>query len=346
MATSRNVMYNFSQSFVKTITRGDLVRVVAIERGFHCSNGALSDSKQPKDHPEHKDDKSFKNEQSQRSHHYQNYHRRAYEKKRSFYTNEREQNSNDTNSKVSYSFASGANHYERLNLTPQAELSDIKSSYYSLSKQYHPDVAAKDDVQAAERFRLITESYDILSDSKARADYDKSLNLISPPNPDAVWTPKSSDSNQVEFNAIYRMRQADQIFRFRQEEELEREKRLYPQKFKAGNFDRVGDKRSLGEQIDLLDKQIDYLKDNYTNDVYKSALFEHALRRRYVLGAKFNQSQSSQKFATRSSSNDGLIVSFFGVLIMVVFASQFMFRNEQSEKMDDLWHNRKEKTES
>src|SRR4029079_16227630 len=47
---------------------------------------------------------------------------------------------------------------------------EIRSAYRKLARQYHPDVNAEGD--AAERFRQVTEAYEVLSDAERRQRYD------------------------------------------------------------------------------------------------------------------------------------------------------------------------------
>jgi hypothetical protein len=60
--------------------------------------------------------------------------------------------------------------YERLNLEPEASDRDIKKAYRKLSVEYHPD--KNPGQQAIERFREITEAYEMLSDKEKRVIYD------------------------------------------------------------------------------------------------------------------------------------------------------------------------------
>lgn len=66
------------------------------------------------------------------------------------------------------------NHYERLNLRPDASHVDIKKSYFSLSKAHHPDTN-RSDPNASHTFSLLSESYKVLSDPHARATYDRDV---------------------------------------------------------------------------------------------------------------------------------------------------------------------------
>ena len=79
------------------------------------------------------------------------------------------------------------NHYEILDVSRSSSQSAIKEAYYKLSKQYHPDRNPGDD-NASDKFRKITEAYDVLSNIDAKRDYDNSLALE-----DAKSSPYSSN---------------------------------------------------------------------------------------------------------------------------------------------------------
>ena len=61
--------------------------------------------------------------------------------------------------------------YDVLGIEPGATLDEVKRAYRALAKEFHPD-ANPDDTVAANRFREVTEAYDLLSDPERRADYD------------------------------------------------------------------------------------------------------------------------------------------------------------------------------
>jgi curved DNA-binding protein CbpA len=63
--------------------------------------------------------------------------------------------------------------YLRLEVAPDSSHQEIVRAYRRLVHGAHPD-ARPDDSEAAQRFREITEAYDVLSDPLRRASYDRS----------------------------------------------------------------------------------------------------------------------------------------------------------------------------
>lgn len=68
--------------------------------------------------------------------------------------------------------ANKRDYYEVLNVDKNASDADIKKAYRSLAKKYHPDVNPGDEAAEA-KFKEINEAYEVLSDSKKRAQYDQ-----------------------------------------------------------------------------------------------------------------------------------------------------------------------------
>lgn len=62
-------------------------------------------------------------------------------------------------------------YYEVLGLSKGASAQEIKKAYRKLSKQYHPDINKAPD--ADEKFKEITEAYEVLSDDNKKAQYDQ-----------------------------------------------------------------------------------------------------------------------------------------------------------------------------
>lgn len=63
-------------------------------------------------------------------------------------------------------------YYEVLGVDKNATESDIKKAYRKLARQYHPDVNPGNK-EAEEKFKEITEAYEVLSDPEKRARYDQ-----------------------------------------------------------------------------------------------------------------------------------------------------------------------------
>ena len=62
--------------------------------------------------------------------------------------------------------------YEVLGLSRGASADEIKKAYRQLARQYHPDVN-REDPDASEKFKEISEAYEILSDPQKRQAYDR-----------------------------------------------------------------------------------------------------------------------------------------------------------------------------
>lgn len=62
-------------------------------------------------------------------------------------------------------------YYETLGVSKDADEKEIKSAYRKLAKKYHPDLHQGDD-EAAEKFKEISEAYEVLSDKDKRQKYD------------------------------------------------------------------------------------------------------------------------------------------------------------------------------
>lgn len=67
--------------------------------------------------------------------------------------------------------ASKRDYYEILGLSRTASRDEIKKAYRRLARRYHPDVSQEED--ADERFKEVSEAYEVLSDDQKRAAYDR-----------------------------------------------------------------------------------------------------------------------------------------------------------------------------
>lgn len=65
-----------------------------------------------------------------------------------------------------------SDYYKELGLAKGASEDEIKKAFRTLARQYHPD-ANPDDPTAEEKFKKISEAYEVLGDPKKRAKYDQ-----------------------------------------------------------------------------------------------------------------------------------------------------------------------------
>ena len=63
-------------------------------------------------------------------------------------------------------------YYKTLGVAKTATASEIKKAYRKLAVKYHPD-KTKDDKAAEEKFKEVTEAYEVLKDSEKRKKYDE-----------------------------------------------------------------------------------------------------------------------------------------------------------------------------
>ena len=68
-------------------------------------------------------------------------------------------------------------YYKTLGVAKGASADEIKKSYRQLARKYHPD-ANKGDSKSEERFKEISEAYNVLSDETRRKEYDDARSLF------------------------------------------------------------------------------------------------------------------------------------------------------------------------
>jgi molecular chaperone DnaJ len=68
-------------------------------------------------------------------------------------------------------------YYKVLGVTKTASADEIKQSYRKLARKYHPD-ANKGENKSEDRFKEISEAYNVLSDEKRRKEYDEARTLF------------------------------------------------------------------------------------------------------------------------------------------------------------------------
>ena len=63
-------------------------------------------------------------------------------------------------------------YYTLLGVSRGAEAEIVRAAYLALARRYHPDAATAASPHDAEKFRLITEAYEVLRDPRRREYYD------------------------------------------------------------------------------------------------------------------------------------------------------------------------------
>jgi molecular chaperone DnaJ len=66
--------------------------------------------------------------------------------------------------------------YAILGVSKDAKPDEIKKTYRKLARELHPD-KNPDDKKAEERFKEVSEAYDVLSDAAKRKEYDEARSL-------------------------------------------------------------------------------------------------------------------------------------------------------------------------
>jgi DnaJ-class molecular chaperone len=74
---------------------------------------------------------------------------------------------------------SSKNYYDILKLTPYATQNEVKSAYYKLTLQYHPD--KNESEYAKQKFQDISEAYEVLSNHELRKNYDRRMMIYQQP---------------------------------------------------------------------------------------------------------------------------------------------------------------------
>lgn len=70
------------------------------------------------------------------------------------------------------------NYYKILEINKNANKEEIKSAYKKLALKYHPDKNKTNKEEAENKFKEISEAYEILSDDQKKFNYDNGQNVV------------------------------------------------------------------------------------------------------------------------------------------------------------------------
>ncbi|CAO4369879.1 unnamed protein product [Caenorhabditis nigoni] len=84
--------------------------------------------------------------------------------------------------------SSQQDHYKVLGLAQSATQKEIKSAYYKLSKQHHPDTNPENKEDAAKKFHQVAMAYEVLNSEDKRKAYDMTRITTSPMPGDASFS--------------------------------------------------------------------------------------------------------------------------------------------------------------
>lgn len=82
---------------------------------------------------------------------------------------------------------SSKDYYDILKITPHATQNEVKSAYYKLSLQYHPD--KNKSGYAKQKFHDISEAYEVLGNHELRKNYDRDIMIRQSPSSNAQESP-------------------------------------------------------------------------------------------------------------------------------------------------------------
>ena len=89
-------------------------------------------------------------------------------------------------------------YYKILNIDKTANKEQIKTAYKKLALQYHPDKNPTNKEEAENKFKEISEAYEILGDSQKKINYDNGNNIIiNQNNPFDIFNNIFKQSNNV-----------------------------------------------------------------------------------------------------------------------------------------------------
>ena len=88
------------------------------------------------------------------------------------------------------------NYYDILNISKNATKDEIKNAYKKLAMKYHPDKNIDNKEVAEEKFKQVSEAYEVLSDEKKKYEYDNGRNIVlNNQNPFDIFSHMFNDRN-------------------------------------------------------------------------------------------------------------------------------------------------------
>jgi len=99
----------------------------------------------------------------------------------------------------SSSLPKSSTYYTTLGISPSATQREIKSKYYSLSLQCHPDTVQTYSTAYKTQFAQLNEAYSVLGNPRKRQDYDMELGIF----PKSKSYSTSDGSSHFDFNEHY-----------------------------------------------------------------------------------------------------------------------------------------------
>jgi curved DNA-binding protein CbpA len=90
------------------------------------------------------------------------------------------------------------NYYLILGVAQNASPKEIKLAFRRLARQYHPDLNPNDSI-AAEKFKQISQAYDILSDTTKRLRYDRNIPRAQPSTPRQQSSPTNNPKTSQDY---------------------------------------------------------------------------------------------------------------------------------------------------
>tara|TARA_Y100000741_G_scaffold314750_1_gene260306 strand:+ start:299 stop:739 length:441 start_codon:yes stop_codon:yes gene_type:complete len=90
------------------------------------------------------------------------------------------------------------NYYNILEINKNATKEEIKSAYKKLALKYHPDKNQKNKEAAEDKFKEISEAYEVLSDESKKRNYDLGNNIsVSNQNPFDIYNNIFTNHNNI-----------------------------------------------------------------------------------------------------------------------------------------------------